>query len=148
MVGIRSDLSLTMGRIAPDSVTITSPDRKPSSSVRNSCVLCDVFATTGNTVRFPCLIGERTLYPEYELSPACTCLLPANAIPNTNPHSISTTNNLVIMLSSRGPETPQVWRRQQPHTRGAPGARPVLSKERSWTSFLQPASEKLLVSKS
>src|SRR5512133_2607888 len=100
MVGIRSDLRLSIGRIAPASVTITSPDGKPSSSVRNSCVLCDVFATTGNTVRFPCRIGERTLYPEYEFSPACTCLLPANAIPNTNPHSISPTNNLVIMLSS------------------------------------------------
>ena len=62
-----------IGRAIPDSVTTTSPERSPSSSVRNPCVSCDFAATTGNTVRLPCLIAGRTLYPEPETaSPART----------------------------------------------------------------------------
>ena len=54
-------LPRTRPRTLPDSVTTTSPDFNPSSSVRNSRVSCEVAATTGNTVRLPCRIAGNTL---------------------------------------------------------------------------------------
>src|SRR5438128_786635 len=65
--GIGREWRRIIERILPDSVTTTSPDRRPSSRVRNSLVSNDLAATMGNTVRLPCRIGARTLYSEVEV---------------------------------------------------------------------------------
>src|SRR5262249_61762107 len=95
-------LQPTMAQSPPASLTTPSPDRKPSSKVKNCCVLCEELATTGKTVRFPCRIGANTLYSEREASPPRACFSPAPSKPNNVTPTTNATNNLDTMLSSPG----------------------------------------------